>query len=92
MTGQGVCASERDDAEGGGGLAGLRHKTLENLMDGAVASAGKDDFSALVDGFPGLDGGGAGSRGSREFDAIAKSGESLSDLAELLRAKMPVAA
>ena len=61
-------------------------------MDGTVASAGKDNISALVDGFPGLDGSGAGSRGRREFDAMAKSGESVSDLAKLLGAKMPVAA
>jgi hypothetical protein len=89
---QSVRTAERDHAERGCRLAAFRDKPLKNFMNGAVASAGEDDVRAAADSFPGLDGGGAGSCGGHEFYALAKSRKSLSDLAELLWASMPIAA
>ena len=71
MTGKSIGAAERDDSEGGSGLAGLRDKALEYLMDGAVAPAGKDDVCTAENCLPGLDGGGAGGGSGYAFDTMA---------------------
>jgi hypothetical protein len=47
MTGQSVCAAEWDDAQDGSGFAGFRDESLDDLMDGAISPAGKDDLSPL---------------------------------------------
>ena len=61
-------------------------------MDGAVASAGKDDLRAVADGISRLGGRRAGSGGGQEFDWMAKRGKRIDDLAELLCAALPFAA
>jgi len=50
VTRQRVCAAQRDDSESGGRLAGFRRETLENLMDGAIASTGKHNVCSPAGG------------------------------------------
>lgn len=92
MACEGVGAAEWDYAKNGSGLASFRSQALKNFMDGAVASTGKDYVCAATGGISCLDGRRAGSSGSRELDAMAKGNKSLSDLAQLRCATMPVAA
>lgn len=92
MTGERVCAAERDDAKSGCGFAGFRHESLEDFVDGAIASASKDNLRTAASGISRLDGCRPGSSGGYEFDGMANRGKSLSNLAELVRAKFPFAA
>ena len=92
MTGKSVCAAEREDGEGAGRFAGFRDEALENFMDSAIASAGEDDVCTVEESISRLNGRGAGSGSGCEFDAVAKSGKSLGNLAKRGFTKMPLAA
>lgn len=71
VPGQCVRGAHRDDSKRGPVPAGFRDQALHDIVNGPIASAGKDHLCASLDGVSCLSSCGAGAGGRDEFGAVS---------------------